>query len=105
MTVVSLILNPTTQNLAKHTLHHHAPEPWVTYLFTALLVGLIFCLAFEEKLHAQKSVIASIFALIGLGLATLFDLLPFGPEAASKGAAPLTNSFGEILYHHLDAGM
>lgn len=99
MTLVSLILNSTTQNLAKHAIHHHAPEPWVTYLFTALLVGLIFCLAFEEKLHAQKSVIASSFALVGLGLATFFDLMPFGPEAATKGAAPLTNSFGEILYH------
>ena len=63
----SLILNSSTHDLAQQTIHHHAPEPWVTYLFTALLVGLIFCLAFEEKLHAQKSVIASSFALLGLG--------------------------------------
>lgn len=78
---------------------HHAPAPWVTYTFTALLIGLVLCLAFEEKLHAQKSVIASIFALIGLGLGTALDILPFGPEAATKGAAPLTNTFGEVLYH------
>lgn len=100
MSILSVVLNPTAQQAIEHVnTAHHAPEAWITYLFTALLVGLILCLAFEEKLHAQKSVIASIFALIGLGLGTLFDLLPFGPEAATKGAAPLTNHFGEILYH------
>ena len=30
-----------------------------TVLFGALLVGLILCLAFEEKLHAQKSVLSN----------------------------------------------
>ena len=99
MLSTTLILSPNAQAAAEQSLHHHAPEPWITYLFMALLIGLVLCLAFEEKLHAQKSVIASTFALIGLGLATFFDLLPFGPESATKGAAPLTNSFGEILYH------
>ncbi len=104
MSLSLLLLNPSAnssmQKLAEHsTHHHHTPEAWVTYLFTALLVGLILCLAFEEKIHAQKSVIASVFALIGLALGAAFDLLPFGPDAASKGAAPLSNSFGEVLYH------
>ena len=78
---------------------HHAPSAGVTYLFTALLVGLILCLAFEEKIHAQKSVIAGVFALVGLFLGTACDLLPYGPESANNGAAPLTNTFGEVLQH------
>ena len=45
-----------------------------TALFGALLVGLILCLAFEEKLHAQKSVIAGAFAFAGLLLAEDFHL-------------------------------
>lgn len=96
-----ITLNPTANKLADaaHHVVHHTPSAWVTYLFTGLLIGLILCLAFEEKIHAQKSVIASMFALLGLALATFFDLLPFGPDAASKGAAPLVNSFGETLYH------
>ena len=89
------ISDPT---LAQHV-SHHAPSAGVTYLFTALLIGLILCLAFEEKLHAQKSVIASIFALIALALGTYFNLLPYDSESASKGAAVLVNSFGEKLYH------
>ncbi|MFB3067087.1 MAG: SLC13 family permease [Planctomycetota bacterium] len=47
-----------------------------TVLFGALLVGLILCLAFEEKLHAQKSVIAGAFAFGGLLLAEVFHLYP-----------------------------
>ena len=47
-----------------------------TALFGALLVGLILCLAFEEKLHAQKSVIAGAFAFGGLLLAEVFHLYP-----------------------------
>lgn len=87
----------TASAVAEH-LGHHPPSPSVTYFFTALLIGLILCLAFEEKLHAQKSIIAGSFALLGLALGTYFDLLPFGPESASKGAAPLVNSFKETLY-------
>ncbi len=60
----------------------------VTLLFAALLVGLIVCLALEEKLHAKKSLIAGAFALVGLLLASALDLLPFGP---------LVNVFGESL--------
>jgi Na+/H+ antiporter NhaD/arsenite permease-like protein len=78
---------------------HHAPSMGVTLLFTGILIGLILCLALEEKIHAQKSVIAGIFALLSLALGTLFDILPFGPEAASKGAAPLTNAFHETIFH------
>jgi Na+/H+ antiporter NhaD/arsenite permease-like protein len=43
--------------------------PGITYLFVAVLVGLVVCLALEEKIHAKKSVIAGFFALISLLLA------------------------------------
>jgi Na+/H+ antiporter NhaD/arsenite permease-like protein len=66
----------------------HDVPLWVTGLFAALLVGLITCLAFEEKLHAKKSVIAGGFAVVCLIAATAFDLLPFGP---------VVNVFGEEM--------
>ena len=47
-----------------------------TMLFTALLVGMILCLAFEEKLHAKKSLIVWIFAVASLMLAGIFEILP-----------------------------
>ena len=50
----------------------------VTLLFMALLVAMILCLALEEKLHAKKSVIAGLFAVVTLFLGAAFDLLPFG---------------------------
>ncbi len=50
----------------------------VTAIFALLLVGLITCLALEEKIHAKKSVIAGGFAVICLLLGTVFEILPFG---------------------------
>ena len=43
----------------------------VTLVFAALLVGLILCLALEEKIHAKKSIIAVVFALVCLLLSRL----------------------------------
>lgn len=53
-----------------------APAVGVQLLFGALLIGLIACLALEEKLHAKKSVIAGVFAVICLLLGEMFHLLP-----------------------------
>ncbi|MCA9174287.1 MAG: hypothetical protein KDB14_07345 [Planctomycetales bacterium] len=50
----------------------------VTACFAALLVALILCLALEEKLHAKKSVIAGLFAIICLFLGAATHVLPFG---------------------------
>ena len=50
---------------------------WKTILFGLLLVGLVLCLAFEEKLHAKKSVIAGTFAIVCLFLGAVFNVLPF----------------------------
>lgn len=60
---------------------HHAPEVslGLTLGFTALLVGMILCLALEEKLHAKKSIIAGSFAVVCLFLGEAFHLLPTGP--------------------------
>jgi Na+/H+ antiporter NhaD/arsenite permease-like protein len=60
---------------------HQAPEVplEVTLGFTALLAGMILCLALEEKIHAKKSIIAGGFAVICLLLGEAFHLLPTGP--------------------------
>ena len=50
----------------------------VTLGFAALLIGLIACLALEEKLHARKSVIAGLFAAACLVLGDALHLLPLG---------------------------
>ena len=58
---------------------HPAVPAWVTLLFVSILSAMILCLAFEEKLHAKKSVIAGLFAILCLLLGAVFGLLPFGP--------------------------
>ena len=55
----------------------HDVSSGMTALFAMLLVGLIVALALEEKLHAKKSVIAGVFALVCLVLGSYFDILPF----------------------------
>ena len=44
---------------------HHV-DGGVTALFAVILVAMILCLALEEKLHAKKSVIVAVFAVISL---------------------------------------
>ena len=45
--------------LAISNMHAEGAVPLgVTLMFSALLVGLILCLALEEKIHAKKSIIA-----------------------------------------------
>lgn len=50
---------------------------WVTSLFCVLLMGLIACLAFEEVLHAKKSIIAGAFAVVCLLLGTATGIFTF----------------------------
>ncbi|MFQ5430159.1 MAG: SLC13 family permease [Phycisphaerae bacterium] len=59
-----------------------------TLLFAALLVLMILALAFEEKIHAKKSIVTGVFAVLALLLAAVFDLLPYGP---------VINPFGEPI--------
>lgn len=67
---------------------HHDVSTGTTALFASVLVLMILALAFEEKLHAKKSVITGAFAILCLLLGTAFDLLPFGK---------LVNPFGEPI--------
>ncbi len=57
---------------------HHAAKvsTGVTALFACLLVTMIASLALEEKLHAKKSVIVGLFAVVSLLLAAFCGILP-----------------------------
>lgn len=56
---------------------HAAPVPgWVTGLFALLLVAMIAALALEEKLHAKKSVITGVAALVTLFLGVALGIMP-----------------------------
>jgi Na+/H+ antiporter NhaD/arsenite permease-like protein len=57
-----------------------APEPSaaITYAFAALLVAMILSLALEEKVHAKKSLIVALFAVVALITASVLGLIEFG---------------------------
>ncbi len=71
--------------LATPSLQEAAPVPApevslpVTLFVAAFLVGMILCLAFEEKLHAQKSLIVGLFAIVTLLAGSVLLPLPYGP--------------------------
>ena len=56
----------------------HEVSGWVTGLFALLLLAMILALAFEEKIHAKKSIIVGTFAGLCLIIATMLNLLQFG---------------------------
>lgn len=78
-----------------HNSGHHEVSTGTTLLFSAILVLMILTLAFEEKLHAKKSIITGVFAVISLLLAAAFDLLPFAPLKHIFAASNLP--FGEKI--------
>ena len=55
------------------------------YLFTGLLGAMVVCLALEEKIHAKKSVIVGVTAVIALLLGAFTGILPFGPVDLPNG--------------------
>ena len=57
---------------------HHPPAQWVTWFFAIVLAAMIAALAFEEKIHAHKSIIVGAFAGFCLLAATMLHLLAFG---------------------------
>ncbi len=57
----------------------------VTLFFCLILFLMVLSLALEEKIHAQKSVIVSFFAIISLVSATALGLLPFGEVTLPDG--------------------
>ena len=61
------------------------PSMGITLFFTGLLVMMILSLAFEEKIHAQKSIIVGVFAIISLFCASYLGLMPFGAVTLPNG--------------------
>ena len=51
----------------------------ITLLFAAILVALIVSLALEEKLHAKKSLIVGLYAIVALLLGAVMLPLPYSP--------------------------
>ncbi|MFN3194181.1 MAG: SLC13 family permease [Aureliella sp.] len=76
-------------------LAEHAVPTSVTILFACLLVALIACLALEEKLHAKKSVIAGIFAIICLLAGTVAGILPFEEVVVGSRLLPAAEDLEE----------
>ncbi|MCZ6642880.1 MAG: SLC13 family permease [Gammaproteobacteria bacterium] len=68
-----------------------------TLIFAALLVGLIACLAFEDKIHAKKSIIAGVFALFCLFLANVFHLYEYVDHKFLIMLPPLDSGQGHIV--------
>ncbi len=63
----------------------HAVSTATTWLFVAVLLGMIASLALEEKLHAKKSMITGTFAVLSLGLGAGLGILPFGDVTLPNG--------------------
>ena len=68
---------------------HHEVSFTVTLLFLGLLIAMVLSLAFEEKIHAKKSLITGTFAIICILLADFCHILPIGS---------IVNVFGEKLH-------
>ena len=68
--------------------HHDVPTS-VTLVFSALLVAMIVSLALEEKIHAKKSLIVGVFAIVALFLGIVFEVIP-GSVPVHIGGETLT---------------
>ncbi len=69
----------SAQSEVSETLNYVAQvSPEITWFFTAILTLMVLSLAFEEKLHAKKSLIVGVFAVVSLVLGTALHLIPFG---------------------------
>ncbi len=68
-----------------------------TLVFSALLLGLILCLALEEKIHAKKSIIAGVFALVGLFMANVFHLYEYVDHKFLIKLPPLDSALGHTI--------
>lgn len=70
---------------AENSVGAHSVSTWITVVFSILLALMIGALAFEEKLHAKKSIIVGCFAGLCLILATVMHLFQFGPVVLPDG--------------------
>ena len=71
---------PTAWTLIATAAHSEAVpvHPGITWFFAAVLVAMIVTLAFEEKIHARKSIIVGAYAGFCLLAGTMLKLLNFG---------------------------
>lgn len=69
-------LVPTLPSLLLASGASHEVSLGVTLVFATVLLGLILSLALEEKLHAKKSLIAGVFAMLSLMMGMVFHILP-----------------------------
>ncbi len=56
-----------------------------TWIFLGLLVAMVLTLAFEERIHAKKSLITGVYAVLALALGHLLGVLPFGDVTLATG--------------------
>ena len=56
----------------------HEVTQTTTWVFAGLLIAMVASLAAEEKLHAKKSMITGLFAVVALLMAAAWGILPFG---------------------------
>lgn len=91
LTATQLASAVAAADSAEHASHAAVDEVGLgtTLFFAGLLVALILCLAFEEKLQGKKSVIVGLFATVCLFLGGAMDLLPFGPVQVGGHAVPM----------------
>ena len=81
----------------------HSVHWSITTVFALLLVGLILCLALEEKIHAKKSIIAASFAAVCLLLGTFAGILSFEKIVVGSQRAELSaNEEVEVLVYSED---
>ena len=66
---------------------HAATEPSaaITYGFAALLAAMVLSLALEEKIHAKKSLIVALYAVVALIAGSALGLMPFGAVTLPGG--------------------
>ncbi len=78
---------------------HGEVSTGITIVFGAILVLMILALALEERIHAKKSLITGVFAILSLFLGTWLGILPFDSAPGEhQGFAWVRNVFGEVLH-------
>lgn len=70
----------------------------LSYIFSALLVAMVVSLALEEKIHAKKSIIVGLYAVLALFLAAFFNIDPHAHGVGILPSAHIQLSFGDPIH-------
>jgi len=73
-------------------------HPMTTGFFALMLVALITCLALEERIHAKKSIIAGLFAVLALGMGTACGILDFSKVLVGSRLVEVQQSVEVSVY-------